>query len=493
MPPPIERHTIAPGFSIARIVTGLWQVADMERDGQPLERERAAADMAQYVEAGFTTFDMADHYGSAEDIAGHFRSQYASGGSQPVQMLTKWVPPPGAITRDGVRAAIQRSLDRLKTDAIDLLQFHTWDFAHPVWIDALTWLQELKGEGLIRHLGVTNFDTAHLRIAVNSGIELASNQVCYSLLDRRPLARMTELCVDRRITLLAYGTMAGGFLTDRWLGEAEPDWAAVATASERKYGRFIAAAGGWDALQRLLRAAQLVALHHDVSIANVAARYVLEQPAVGAIIIGARLGERTHLVDNARAFTFALDEADRHALGAALSGLSDIPGDSGDEYRRPPFLTAAGDLRDHLDALPAPFPVERTPSGRTRARSGTRFETLAGYCRAVRDGNRIWVSGTTAVHGDRLIGGSDPAAQMHFVIDKIEGALRSLGSRLEDVVRTRVFVQNIAQWEAVARAHGERFRDILPANTVVQAQLVGPEYLVEVEADAAVTAEKRDR
>ncbi|MCU0627359.1 MAG: Rid family hydrolase, partial [Gemmatimonadaceae bacterium] len=79
-------------------------------------------------------------------------------------------------------------------------------------------------------------------------------------------------------------------------------------------------------------------------------------------------------------------------------------------------------------------------------------------------------------------------AQAHAVIDKLEGAITSLGGRLEDVVRTRVFVRDIADWEPVARAHGERFRDIQPANTLVEARLVGAEYLVEIEAEAVVPA-----
>jgi enamine deaminase RidA (YjgF/YER057c/UK114 family) len=96
------------------------------------------------------------------------------------------------------------------------------------------------------------------------------------------------------------------------------------------------------------------------------------------------------------------------------------------------------------------------------------------------------VSGTTAAHRDRLIGGTDPAAQTHFVIDKITGALQSLGARLEDVVRTRIYVQRVEDVEPIARVHGERFRDILPANTLVRADLVGDRYLVEIEAEAVV-------
>ena len=107
-----------------------------------------------------------------------------------------------------------------------------------------------------------------------------------------------------------------------------------------------------------------------------------------------------------------------------------------------------------------------------------------GLCASGSPGAAVLVSGTTATMGDRVIGGSDPAAQAHFVIDKIEGALQSLGATLADVVRTRVYVRDIADWEAVARVHGARFGAIQPANTLVAATLVGEEYLVEIEAEA---------
>ncbi len=125
--------------------------------------------------------------------------------------------------------------------------------------------------------------------------------------------------------------------------------------------------------------------------------------------------------------------------------------------------------------------------GRARVLSGTEWEGLGGFCRAVRAGSRILVSGTTATHGDRPIGGADPAAQLHFIIDKIAGAVRSLGGRFDEIVRTRIYLRNGDDWEAVTRAHGERFRDVLPVNTLVQAALVGDEYLVEMEAEAVIS------
>jgi enamine deaminase RidA (YjgF/YER057c/UK114 family) len=204
------------------------------------------------------------------------------------------------------------------------------------------------------------------------------------------------------------------------------------------------------------------------------------------VIIGARLGEREHIDDNAQLATLRFDADDRRALDDVLRTLTPIPGDCGDEYRRPPYLTASGDLSHHVESFPAPYTVRRIDDTRTICLSGTPWEPLAGYSRAVRIGNRILVSGTTATHGSTAIGGNDAAAQTHFVVDKLEGALVSLGGKLENVVRTRVFVDDITRWEPIARALGERFGHILPANTMVQAKLIGTGYLVEIEADAEI-------
>jgi aryl-alcohol dehydrogenase-like predicted oxidoreductase/enamine deaminase RidA (YjgF/YER057c/UK114 family) len=432
---------------------------------------------------------MADHYGSAEDIAGRWR-EMKPGRAHEAQFLTKWVPAPFQDARpvepNDVRVAIQRSLDRLHTDRIDLLQYHAWAYDDARWLEHLWALEDLRREGYIRHIGLTNFDTAHLRIAALSGIQIASNQVCCSVIDRRALGRMSEFCAAHNIALLAYGTLAGGFISARWLDKPEPDWNALPTWSAMKYGRFIRVAGGWAPFQGVLRALQSIATRHGVSLPNVACRYVLDQPAIAAIIVGARLGEREHIADNAQVFELTLDADDRASIAEAVAALTPIPGDCGDEYRRPPYLTAAGDLSHHVTDFAPPFEVRTAKDGRQVALSGTTWETLAGFGRAVRVGDRILVSGTTATHRGVAIAPTDAGAQTHFVIDKIAGALRSLGAGLEDVVRTRIFVRHLSDWEVVARVHGERFAEILPTNTLVQSGLVGDEYLVEMEAEALV-------
>ena len=127
-------------------------------------------------------------------------------------------------------------------------------------------------------------------------------------------------------------------------------------------------------------------------------------------------------------------------------------------------------------------------SKRTSVSSGTKWETMAGYTRAVRVGNVIHVSGTTATDEHGNVVGDDAAAQTRYAIQKIERAIVALGGTLRDVVRTRVFVSNIAEWEQAARVHGEFFGDIRPTNTLVEAKLVGAQYLVEVEAEAIVAS-----
>ncbi|MEQ8362939.1 MAG: aldo/keto reductase [Cyclobacteriaceae bacterium] len=484
MNPTIETCQLSPTLQISRVLTGLWQIADIERDGQTLDPEATAQSMKPYLDAGFTTFDMADHYGSAEIIAGTFQQSLSDPGK--VQLLTKWVPKPGQTSKEEVRAAVVTALNRLQAKKIDLLQFHAWNYADPNWLDCLYWLQELKEEGLISNIGLTNFDTAHLRIVLASGIHVVSNQVCHSVIDQRAGGAMATLCNEHNIKLLAFGTVAGGFLTDKWLGKPEPVLDDSLTWSQMKYKRFIDEAGGWEKFQQLLTVLSDVAKQHDVSIANIASRFMLEQPAVGGVIIGARLGKSEHVQENTKLFQFSLTDEDKASIKKVQAELTPIPGDCGDEYRKPPFLTASGDLSHHVDTIPPPFPTYEGSDGRTKALSGTVWEDIAGFSRAIKKGNRILVSGTTATHGNKAIGGNDPAAQTHFVIDKIEGALQSLGGTLEQVVRTRIFVRHVNDWEPVSRAHGERFKTIQPANTLVRAEIIGDEYLIEMEAEAII-------
>jgi aryl-alcohol dehydrogenase-like predicted oxidoreductase/enamine deaminase RidA (YjgF/YER057c/UK114 family) len=488
-PPRIE---LAPGLEISRIVTGLWQVADLERDGPLIDPDKGAEALAAYAAAGFDTFDMADHYGSAEVITGRLFERIRAGslvGLRP-KAFTKWCPTPGPITPGTVRAGVGRSLHRMQTDRIDLMQFHWWMFEHPAYIDALAEMVRMKTEGSLLHLGLTNTDTDHLRLLVKHGIPIVSNQVSFSLLDRRAGGAMSAFCAETGVKLLTYGALCGGFLTDRWVGKPEPLAADIPDWSKSKYKRFIDATGGWSALQIILAAASAIARKHSVSVANVATRWVLEQPAVAAVIVGARLGEREHREDNLRLFNFALDGDDHARLDGAFVQTSIVPGDCGDEYRKPPFLTASGDLSHHLESFPKVYKATPVPGrpNRQRVDSGSVWEPIAGYSRAIRVGNAISVSGTTATHGKgEVVASGDATAQTVYILDKIAASLSAFGASLEDVVRTRIYLADADDWEGVSRVHGRVFGDIRPANTLLEiSRFVGDGYRVEIEADAIV-------
>ncbi|MBD3664093.1 aldo/keto reductase [Sulfitobacter aestuariivivens] len=479
-----ERTEIAPGMSICRVLTGLWQVADIERDGTTIDPDAGADALQSYVDAGFDTFDMADHYGSAEILTGRLLSR----GPDPKPLaFTKWVPTPGPLDEDTIRAGVQARLDRLGTDRVDLLQFHGWDYLDDTLLESLHALSRLREEGLIAELGVTNFDAAHFNLALSDGVPLRTNQVSFSLIDRRAAGDMATVCAKHGAHVLAYGTLCGGFLSDRWVDQPEP--AEITDWSKMKYKRFIDAAGGWDALQAILKAAKTVATKHDVSVSNVATRWVLDQPQVAGVIIGARLGGNMHADDNLKLFSFTLDAEDRACLEAGFQATQPIPGDCGDEYRKPPFLTASGDLSDHLSEMPpaqTAHPVPGRPA-ETRVLTGSKWEDIAGYCRARRIGDRILVAGTTAVSGhNRAVAPDDAGAQTVYILDRIIAAIEALGGCAEDVVRTRVYITDEADVVDISEAHGRVFRDIKPVNTLYRIAGLIDAHKVEIDVEAIV-------
>ena len=316
----------------------MWQVSGAHG---PIDPARAVERMLAYHDAGLTTWDLDDHYGPAEDFIGSFRRQLlASRGADAladVQAFTKWVPRSGSMSRPVVEAAVARSLRRMNVETVDLLQFHWWEYGDARYLDALDQLQLLSIEGRIRHLALTNFDTTHLETIVRHGIPIVSNQVQYSLVDLRPEVRMVDFCRSQGIGLLCYGTLCGGLLSERFLGQPEPGWSLLDTASLQKYKQMIDAWGGWPLFQELLTALKAVADRHGVSLANVAARAILDRPAVAGVIVGVRLGLSDHLDDNLQVFRRELDDDDHARIGGVLARSHDlygIIGDCGDEYRR---------------------------------------------------------------------------------------------------------------------------------------------------------------
>ena len=335
--PAASRFQLTADLPICRVLNGMWQVSGAH--GR-IDRERAVEEMFRYHDAGFTTWDLADHYGPAEDLVGEFRRRFAARHGEArvdeIQAFTKWVPHPGAMTRAIVESAVGVSLSRMGVDCLDLLQFHWWDYGDQRYLDALRHLADLRDEGKISHLALTNFDTQHLVTIAGRDLGIVSNQVQYSLVDRRPAARMAEWCREHGTSLLAYGTVLGGLLSEKYLGRPEPGRGDLTTASLQKYKNIIDAWGGWTLFQELLAALQPIAAKHRVGVANVGVRYVLDQPAVAGVIVGARLGIAEHIADNTRLFDLVLDADDRATIDAVLAksrDLMQVIGDCGDEYR----------------------------------------------------------------------------------------------------------------------------------------------------------------
>ena len=314
----------------------MWQVAGGH--GQ-INQEVAISEMLQYHEAGLTSWDMADIYGPAEEFLGQFRKRLAEKGEAELaksQALTKFVPSPGPMTRSIVEYYIDKSIKRMNVKSIDLLQFHWWDYNDASYIDALHHLSKLQGEGKIKHLGLTNFDTARMQIMVEQGFRLVSNQIQYSIVDQRPQVKMTPFCQKHGIKLLCYGTLLGGFFSEKYLGRQEPARSDLSTLSLQKYKNMIDIWSGWQLFQELLSIMDQIAKKHDTSIANVATRFVLDRPEVAGVIIGARLGITNHISDNLRVFSLKLDNDDYEKIRSVTSrsnDLFDAIGDCGDEYR----------------------------------------------------------------------------------------------------------------------------------------------------------------
>ena len=324
----MQRIELAPGYAISRVIRGGWQLS--QGHGQ-VKSDDTAGDMVAFADAGITTFDCADIYTGVEDMIGEFRQRYrmqrGDAALNGIRVHTKFVPDLDMlprITRSYVEGVIDRSLQRLKMERLDLVQFHWWDYEAPGYIDAAAHLADLQRAGKIDRIGATNFDTAHMLGLVESGVPLVSMQVQYSLLDGRPAAKMAKAAAQHGVSILCYGTVAGGFLSDRWLGAAEPG-AGFENRSLIKYKLIIDDFGGWVLFQQLLRTLRHIADAHGSDIATVASAAMLKRPAVAGVIVGAR--NRSHLDSNLAISNLALTEADHAAIDAVLALANDLDGD----------------------------------------------------------------------------------------------------------------------------------------------------------------------
>jgi aryl-alcohol dehydrogenase-like predicted oxidoreductase len=318
------RVELAPDYSIAKIINGCWQLTP-DHGGGPESRKNTLRRFAELADHGFTTFDCADIYTGTEELLGEFRRTL--GRPDAIQVHTKFVPNKNALAElddKSIDAAIDQSLEKLGVDMLDLVQFHWWDYA-VVGLDRMyERLLHAQDVGKIRLLGVTNFNTEQLRKLLHQDESVVSMQAQYSLLDRRPERSMIGTCTEGNVALLPYGVLAGGFLSDKYVGNAAP---IDPNRSLQKYRLIIEEAGGWDALQRLLEVLAGIAGKYDTSVDVIAAKWVLDQPTVAAIILG--IGSRSRIESNLMVSNVQLDDEDRQNIVECLGNLA-IP--AGDPY-----------------------------------------------------------------------------------------------------------------------------------------------------------------
>ncbi len=323
----VETTSLRPGYTISRVIKGGWQLAG---DHGPVDRTESIRDMEAFLDAGITTFDCADIYTGVEEMIGDFiadvRQRRGAEVASRAQVHTKLVPDLGLladIKPSDVEAIIDRSLKRLQIDQLHLVQFYWWDLSQGNAQDGFEVLKDCQKKGKIAYLGTTNWDVADTKPFIDAGFDLVSTQVQYSVLDRRPTNGLTDWAGANDMQLLCYGTLAGGFLTKKWLGEPDPGFA-FENRSLVKYRLIIDEFGPWERFQELLRLLQHIGDKHGVSLASVATRWVLDQPQVAAAIVGARTAR--HLPMTLEVFRFTLDAEDNAAIQALLD---ESPGPQG--------------------------------------------------------------------------------------------------------------------------------------------------------------------
>ncbi|KAH8592349.1 aldo/keto reductase-like protein [Bisporella sp. PMI_857] len=320
-------------LSVPRMFMGLWQFSSPAWG--TASTSKINKDFRKHVDAGFTAYDMSDHYGDAEVVFGSFRSSQSDALS--IFCATKYcVFEPITITKDVVEANISERLLNINASTVELLQLH-WQFYDD--LQYVKMAQLVKQDTRVLNVGLCNFDTQRMNEVVESGVQIVSNQVQFSLIDLRPTFKMAESCLNNNIKLLTYGSLCGGFLAEKWLNKSAPNmFAEDMTPSHRKYFEMITVWGGWGLLQQLLGVLFEIGQKYNVSVSNVATRWVLDHEYVGAVIIGGRMGISEHVDENLKVFSFKIDEEDKAKITVILEqsraqDMFDAIGDCGAEYR----------------------------------------------------------------------------------------------------------------------------------------------------------------
>ena len=326
-------------LNIVPLINGLWQVGNGSLH-KNVSLQRLTDAMVRYSSIGLTAWDGADIYGPAECIMG-LHKERMSATKQPKNVyMTKYVPRPNLkeYPLKMVESAVDDALKKMKTDSLDFLQFHWWQYEDIRYLNVCRHFVHLQKKGKIKNIALCNFNTANMANIIDNveGIAIASNQVPYSIIDRRAENEMTVFCMKHDVKLITYGTLLGGFLSERWFGREEPSKDELDTASLQKYKKWISAwsNNNWNLFQKLLKTLKDIGeKHNGSSISQIAVRYILDKPVVGGVIIGCRLTVSNHREETVKIFGIELSDTDRQKIEKVVQMGRALRGDPADEYR----------------------------------------------------------------------------------------------------------------------------------------------------------------
>lgn len=306
----------------SNIIRGCWQLAAGHS-----QQHAGIAPILDAIESGFSAFDCADIYLGVEELLG----KASKAVRKKLRIHTKFVPDLNClqkIDRKYVESIIDRSLKRLQVECIDLVQFHWWNWEVKNYLPVMEILSELKAEGKITELGLTNVNRKYLE-EFSEHFDVASLQAQVSLFDRRVERGVAGLCSQKKIKIFAYGSLLGGFVSEKWLGKGEPQPGELANRSLVKYKLLIDSACGWEEFQRRLSILGELAAKYGCEIANIAVAALLQGGRADAVIVG--LSPQNFAAQNRSLAKLPLLETPD--LQEISTWTCNLPGDAYDEER----------------------------------------------------------------------------------------------------------------------------------------------------------------
>ncbi len=309
----------------SNIIRGCWQLSrghsHLNGNIEPIQ---------DAVDCGFTTFDCADIYPGVEELLGSASKAITD---KKLRIHTKFVPDLNHlknIDRKYVEKIIHRSLARLQVDCIDLVQFHWWDWEVKNYLPVMEILFELKAQGKIQEIGLTNVNKKYLQEFLQH-FDIASVQAQVSLFDRRIERGVGQLCGKENIKVFAYGSLLGGFVSEKWVGQKEPRFENLTNRSLIKYKLLIDSSCGWNSFQQRLCVLNQLACKYQSNIASVAIGAIFQSDRADSAIVGLSPSNFTSQNQSLKKLPL-LDAKD---LGEITSWTCNLQGDLYDEERDP--------------------------------------------------------------------------------------------------------------------------------------------------------------